>query len=377
MGKWEEVELSEVCSFENGDRGKNYPSKKAYREKGIPFYSTGNIKDNRIDDNSINFISRNRFDKLGSGKVKKGDFLFCLRGSLGKFAIIENESDGGIASSLVIVRPSKLIKKGFLNFYLQSDLCAAMIKNYDNGSAQPNLSSASLKKFVIPLPPLPEQERIVAKLDGLFEKIDRAIGLLEENIAHTEALMGSVLDEELSGNNYDFGKWKLKTWKEVLDVNNGKNQKQVQNINGKYPIYGSGGLMNYADDYLCKEDSVIIGRKGTINKPIYVDTKFWNVDTAFGLTPKENLLPRYLYFFCVHFNFMSLNKSTTLPSLAKRDLLKVEINLPPIEIQNKILKKLENVNNFKDKIIKAQTEKLTHLKSLKSSLLDQAFKEEL
>ena len=88
------------------------------------------------------------------------------------------------------------------------------------------------------------------------------------------------------------------TFEDVLEIKNGKNQRAVENPNGKYPIYGSGGIMGYADDYICKANTVIIGRKGNINKPIFVDEPFWNVDTAFGLEAKrELLLPRYLYFF--------------------------------------------------------------------------------
>ena len=69
---------------------------------------------------------------------------------------------------------------------------------------------------------------------------------------------------------------------EVLTIINGKNQSKVENPYGKYPIYGSGGIMGYADDYICEPHTVIIGRKGSINKPIFVETPFWNVDTAFG-----------------------------------------------------------------------------------------------
>ena len=114
---------------------------------------------------------------------------------MGKFAIVETEAMGAIASSLVIIRPHSELNLGFLKAYLQSGLCADMIRTYDNGSTQPNLAAASLKKFQIPLPPLPEQTRIVNKLDSLFERIDKSIALLEENIKHTEALMASVLNE--------------------------------------------------------------------------------------------------------------------------------------------------------------------------------------
>ena len=85
---------------------------------------------------------------------------------------------------------------------------------------------------------------------------------------------------------------------DVLDIRNGRNQRQVENENGKYPIYGSGGVMGHADDFICDAETVVIGRKGSINNPIFVDEPFWNVDTAFGLVAhKEVLLPKYLYYF--------------------------------------------------------------------------------
>ena len=87
-------------------------------------------------------------------------------------------------------------------------------------------------------------------------------------------------------------------FEDVLEIKNGKNQKAVENPDGKYPIYGSGGVMGHADDYICEPDTVIIGRKGNINNPIYVDEAFWNVDTAFGLQAKKEVLnPRYLFYF--------------------------------------------------------------------------------
>jgi len=68
--------------------------------------------------------------------------------------------------------------------------------------------------------------------------------------------------------------WTYKKWTEVLTIINGRNQKNVECDNGEYPIYGSGGIMGYANDWLCPENCDIIGRKGNINKPIFVETKF-------------------------------------------------------------------------------------------------------
>ena len=134
---------------------------------------------------------------------------------------------------------------------------------------------------------------------------------------------------------------------EVLTIINGRNQKQVVCDDGKYPIYGSGGIMGYANDYICKAETVVIGRKGSINKPIFVETPFWNVDTAFGLCANsEKLNPKYLYYFCEKFDFEKLNTTVTIPSLTKSNLLNVEIPLPNLEKQKQIVELLDKVTSL-------------------------------
>lgn len=134
---------------------------------------------------------------------------------------------------------------------------------------------------------------------------------------------------------------------EVLTIVNGRNQKQVVCDDGKYPIYGSGGIMGYANDYICKAETVVIGRKGSINKPIFVETPFWNVDTAFGLCANsEKLNPKYLYYFCEKFDFEKLNTTVTIPSLTKSNLLNVEIPLPNLEKQKQIVELLDKVTSL-------------------------------
>lgn len=148
---------------------------------------------------------------------------------------------------------------------------------------------------------------------------------------------------------------------DILEIRNGRNQKNVENPDGKYPIYGSGGIMGYADDYICEADTVIIGRKGNINNPIFVEEPFWNVDTAFGLSAKrEVLLPRYLYYFCRNFDFERLNKAVTIPSLTKSDLLKIEIELPSMESQQKVVDKLSKI----EQIIQMRKQELQRLDEL-------------
>lgn len=139
--EWRVSTLGEMCTFENGDRGKNYPSPTAFARSGIPFVNAGHIAEGRINPYELDYISRESYDRLGSGKFRPGDILFCLRGSLGKYGVVNSDiGEGAIASSLVIIRPNTSdISIQYLCYYLNSNLCACMIKKWSGGAAQPNL----------------------------------------------------------------------------------------------------------------------------------------------------------------------------------------------------------------------------------------------
>lgn len=131
--------------------------------------------------------------------------------------------------------------------------------------------------------------------------------------------------------------------------------------------------MGYARSYLCEAGTTIVGRKGTINNPIFVNEPFWNVDTAFGISPGDELHPKYLYYFCCSFNFKELDKSTTIPSLAKRDLLQIQMPVPPLNEQERIVSKIEELFSKLDaSVAELQTAK-EKLKVYRQAVLKEAF----
>ena len=167
----------------------------------------------------------------------------------------------------------------------------------------------------------------------------------------------------------------MKEWREVLQIISGKSQKDVVNPNGQYPIYGSGGIIGYADDYLCEAGTTIIGRKGTINKPLFVTDRFWNVDTAFGVSPGKMLVPKYLFHFCEFFDFQALDKSTTIPSLAKSDLLKIEMPVPSIPEQQRIVSRIEELLSQLDSSVETLNMVEQQLTVYRQAVLKEAFQD--
>lgn len=170
---WAWETLGNLFYFENGDRGKNYPNKDCLVEIGIPFVNAGHLKNDSIDIHEMTFITQDKFDTLNSGKFKEGDILYCLRGSLGKYAVVQKDLKGAIASSLVILRAYENSFIDYISLFLQSNFAKKQIKIYDNGTAQPNLSSADLRKFLVPMPSKEERSQIVEKVDELMQLCDQ------------------------------------------------------------------------------------------------------------------------------------------------------------------------------------------------------------
>ena len=165
------VELQKVCLFINGDRGENYPSgdKISKNKDGIAFINAGLLERNKVNWSNMNYISEDTYNNLRSGKIQKDDILYCLRGSLGKCAIIDFSERGAIASSLVILRANKNeINPNFLLIQLGMEEILYQQNQANNGSSQPNLSANSVKKYKILLPPLSLQNQfseIVKQID--------------------------------------------------------------------------------------------------------------------------------------------------------------------------------------------------------------------
>jgi type I restriction enzyme S subunit len=240
-----------------------------------------------------------------------------------------------------------LPKDGFLLNYIAYALKGINLASFSSGATIPHIYFKDYGEKQIPVPPLAEQERIVAELDCLSGVIEKK----KQQLKELDALAQSIFYEMFGDPITNEKGWEVKKWEDILSIVNGRNQKTVENPNGEYPIYGSGGVMGYADKYLCPRNTVIIGRKGNINKPIFVKEPFWNVDTAFGLiSDKINVDSNFLYFFCRIFNFEQLNKAVTIPSLTKSDLLKINMVCPPLSLQQAFASKIEAIEKQKELI---------------------------
>ncbi len=133
---------------------------------------------------------------------------------------------------------------------------------------------------------------------------------------------------------------------QLLEIKYGKDKKSVESIDGKYPIFGTGGLMGYANDFLYDKPSILIGRKGTISKVKYVDEPFWTVDTLFWTKINDAIVdPKFLYYKLSCIDFNNYNEGTTIPSLRTETLNRIELEIPDLETQKKIAHILSAIDN--------------------------------
>lgn len=169
-GKWEQRELGEYCDMFNGDRGINYPNADDMVAVGIPFINAGDLQNGKVNLQYANKITRDKYNRLNGAKIQLGDIVYCLRGTLGKNAYIDNCTEGTVASSLVVIRPKNIIGS-YLFQILNSDIEYRQRTLCDEGAAQPNLSARNLAGFLIPIPSLEEQKKIGNFFKQLYETI--------------------------------------------------------------------------------------------------------------------------------------------------------------------------------------------------------------
>ncbi len=138
--------------------------------------------------------------------------------------------------------------------------------------------------------------------------------------------------------------WICKTLRDLATINYGKSPKEVLSADGLYPVVGTGGTERYGDGFLYDGQSIILGRKGTIDRVHFVTGRFWTIDTAYFLSDFNDAHPRWLFYFLQNLDLSRLNEATGVPSLSRDLLYKIEVETPPTTEQTKIAEILSTVD---------------------------------
>ena len=164
-------------------------------------------------------------------------------------------------------------------------------------------------------------------------------------------------------------KWRTKKVGDCLTIKHGRSQKEVECKNGEYPILGTGGEIGKTNTFLCDKPSVLIGRKGTIDKPQYMDTPFWTVDTLFYSDVHDDMSAKFLFYVFNTIDWMNYNEASGVPSLSASTVSSIKIRVPEFTEQEAIVEEVKKFDDYLEKVEK----KLEASRRLKKGLAQQIF----
>ena len=174
-----------------------------------------------------------------------------------------------------------------------------------------------------------------------------------------------ISNQQCTMNNVQWKKVKLG---DCLTIGNGQDYKHLQS--GDIPVFGTGGVMTFVDTFLYDGETVCIGRKGTINKPMYYNGKIWTVDTLFYTHSFSNVFPKFIYYVFCNIDWNKYNEATGVPSLSKETIYKIEISIPSLPVQRRIAAILSSA----DKVIASTQKVIDKLKQIKQGMMDDLLK---
>ncbi len=364
---WEEKRLNQITdSIFDGTH-----QTPRYTEQGVPFFSVENI----VSGKANKFISIEDYrEATRKNKPEKNDVLVTRIGNIGFSAVVDWGYEFSIYATLATIKQDKRFISGYLHGYMQSERYQREIQSKSLLNAVPCINMDELRKTEMLLPCRKEQQKIADCLSSLDELITAHTQKHEAFKSYKKGLMqqlfpakGETVPKLRFPEFQNAGEWSIKSTRQLFKVGNGKDHKHL--ADGDIPVYGSGGYMRSANEYLYDGESACIGRKGTIDKPIFLSGKFWTVDTLFYTHSFKECLPKFIYLIFQKINWRSHNEAGGVPSLSKKNIEKIEVAVPKLCEQNKISDCLSSV----DELITEQAQKIAELKAHKKGLMQQLF----
>ena len=387
---WETKELVEICDLITCGVAK----RPEYVDDGIPFLSAKNIKKGQVIWNDYKYISEEMHSELTkNNKPLKGDILYTRVGSFGEAAVVEEDVEFSVFVSLTLIKPkSTYVDKYFLKYFLNSDDVKKIAKNSISGSGVGNLNVGTVRKFKIPLPPLPQQKQIVATLDKAIAAIEKAKANAEQNLKNAKELFESYLQGVFENRGKD---WENVRFENLCKLTRGHNPPKSKFISEPKEGYVRFYQIRdgWADDYAVyvpitpqlhrvePEEILMVAYR-------HIGKVFRGVSGAFNVAlckisnkDRKKLDNDYLFYIIptdiVKGELMKRSERSLIPSMSVKHLKEILIPLPPIKEQKQIVQKLDALSNETKKLETIYSQKIADLEEMKKSILQKAFSGEL
>ena len=386
-GDWEVKRLGE-CVRTAPSYGMNAPAVK-FNEK-LPVY----LRITDISDDgrfiaetkvSVNHLAYKEF------YLEVNDIVFARTGASTGKTYLYTPFDGLLVYAGFLIKFSinpEILNPVFLKYFTFTNSYWNWVKIMSSRSGQPGINAQEYQLIKIPLPPLPEQKKIAKILSTWDEAIEKLNSYIEAKKKLKKALMQRLLTgkqrfkEFVVKDGYkktELGwipeDWEVKRLGESINIQYGKSQSTLKP--GVYPIVGTSGICGYGNQYLYDGESLVIGRKGTIDNPFFITNKFWVIDTAFYVDKFYFCLPYFIFYASRVINWKSYSEASGVPSLNRETIKSIKIPLPPLPEQKKIAEILSKADEEID-LLNQELEKLkTQKKGLMQKLLTGAWRVKL
>jgi len=339
MSEWKEYTIEELAEKVGmGPFGSNIKVS-TFVSSGIPVISGEHLHELRMRDGEFNFITEEHAKRLLSSNVFRGDVIFTHAGNIGQVSVIPNNSlfeRYVISQRQFFLRCDRnKLEPEFIAYYFKSREGQYKLLANANQTGVPSLAQpvSYLKSIKILLPPLPEQRAIVSVLSSLDDKID----LLHRQNKTLEALAETLFRQWFVEEAEEGKRGKLG---DVIELAYGRGLKEEIRTGAGFPVVGSSGVVGYHSEFMVEGPGIVIGRKGTLGKVLYLFENFFPIDTTYYVKPRVDSTGLfYEYFLLKTLSFEDLNSDSAVPGLNRDIALAADIRIPPAE-------KMKEFNNF-------------------------------
>lgn len=400
MKNWEIKKLGQVYDVRDG----THDSPK-YVKEGYALITSKNLKNDNLNYDNVNYITEQDYININKrSKVDVGDVLFAMIGTIGNPIVIKDEPDFAI-KNVALFKVPKNQDSYFLKYYLDSGLVIEKMTKDAKGATQKFVGLGYLRNFEIPLPPLPEQQRIVSILDEVFSAIERSRNNAKENLKNAKKLFESYLQgvfastgsaTENKGEGWEekmLGEVLLKT--EAVDPTKKPNEefiyldvssvnKETKEIENATVVLGKDAPSRARK--LVRTNDVIFATVRPTHSRVALITEEYNEQVCstgyFVLRAKDFLDNNLVYYFLLTYGFNKqmekLQKGASYPAVNDSDVKGIIIPFPKsLKEQQTIVQKLDALSTETKKLEAIYQQKIKDLEELKKSILQKAFSGEL
>ena len=362
------VALSEVCEIVNGGTPKT----------GVEDYWDGDIlwitpKDlgkeiNKSTEYTKRTLTQAGIDGSSAKVIPANSVVLSTRAPIGYLVI--NSKPMSFNQGCKGLIPKSNLDVNYLYYFLRHS--KQRLNDLGTGTTFPELSNKALSSVTLPLPPIEQQRLIVVKLDAAFERIDRALELTQKNVKASEKLFEDELSVIFRRNNEGWATGRLDSF---CVLQRGHDLPKSARKPGVYKLASSSGIIDTHNTFKSKGPGVFTGRSGSIGGVFYEEGDYWPLNTVLYVKEFYDNEPKLIYYLIKSLDFKKYAGGTGVPTLNRNNVHSIVVSLPSVTGQQALINKLDHLFGASCNLIELYKNKISHLRSLKQSMLNESFLE--